>query len=103
MTKLVHKTLSDSPLAPARRRELKRLADRPDSEVDLSDIPELDDKFWKNAIRNPYYRPVKQQLTVRLDADVVAWLRRQGKGYQTRMNSVLREAMADDLRTRKTG
>jgi uncharacterized protein (DUF4415 family) len=41
---------------------------------------------------------VKQQLTVRLDSDVVAWLRRQGKGYQTRLNSVLREAMLEDIR-----
>jgi uncharacterized protein (DUF4415 family) len=84
-------------------RELKQLAERPDSEIDFSDIPELTEEFWANAVRNPYYRPVKQQLTVRLDADVVAWLRRQGKGYQTRMNSVLREAMAGELTGRKTG
>jgi len=79
------------------------VADRPDSEIDLSDIPELTEKFWENAVRNPYYRPVKQQLTVRLDADVVAWLRRQGKGYQTRMNAVLRDAMVGELKGRKTG
>jgi uncharacterized protein (DUF4415 family) len=47
--------------------------------------------------RNPFYRPVKQQLTVRLDADVVAWLWKQGKGYQTRLNQVLREAMLEDV------
>jgi len=46
-------------------------------------------------VRNPFYRPVKRQLTVRLDADVVAWLRRQGRGYQTRLNRVLREAMLE--------
>jgi uncharacterized protein (DUF4415 family) len=103
MAKLVRKRLSDKPIAPVRRRELKQLADRPDSEIDLSDIPELTEKFWANAVRNPYYRPVKQQLTVRLDADVVAWLRRQGKGEQTRMNSVLREAMVGELKHRKTG
>jgi uncharacterized protein (DUF4415 family) len=40
---------------------------------------------------------VKQQLTVRLDADVVAWLRRQGRGYQTRLNQVLRKAMVEDI------
>ena len=70
---------------------------RPDSKIDFSDIPPLTEDFWKNAVRNPYYRPVKQQLTVRLDADVVAWLRQQGKGYQTRLNQVLREVMLDDL------
>jgi uncharacterized protein (DUF4415 family) len=49
-------------------------------------------------VRNPFYRPVKQQLTVRLDADVIARLRDQGKGYQTRLNRVLREAMLADIK-----
>jgi uncharacterized protein (DUF4415 family) len=102
MAKLVRKTLADSPVTPARRRELAQLAERPDSEIDLSDIPELNEKFWANAVRNPFYRPLKQQLTVRLDADVVAWLRRQGKGYQTRLNSVLRDAMLAEHGERKT-
>jgi len=97
MSKLVRKTLTDNPMTPARKRRLTKLATRPDSEIDFSDIPPLRDSFWKNAIRNPYYRPVKQQLTVRLDADVVAWLRSQGKGYQTRLNQVLREAMQHDI------
>jgi len=94
----VRKTLADSPMTSARKRKLARLAARPDSEIDFSDIPPLNESFWKNAVRNPFYRPVKQQLTVRLDADVVAWLRRQGKGYQTRLNRVLREAMLDDVK-----
>jgi uncharacterized protein (DUF4415 family) len=98
MTKLVRKTLADSPMPPARKRKLARLAEQPDAEIDFSDIPPLKESFWKNAVRNPFYRPVKQQLTVRLDADVVAWLRRQGKGYQTRLNRVLREAMLEDIR-----
>lgn len=84
----------------ARRQKLAALAERPDSEIDFSDIPQLTNKFWENAVRNPFYRPVKQQLTVRLDADVVAWLRMQGKGYQTRLNSVLREVMVRDLAQR---
>lgn len=70
----------------------------PDSEIDFSDIPPLKESFWKNAVRNPFYRPVKQQLTVRLDADVVVWLRQQGKGYQTRLNQVLRQAMLNDIK-----
>lgn len=52
---------------------------------------------WKNAVRNPFYRPVKQQVTLRLDADVIAWLRRPGKGYQSRANALLRAAMLQDL------
>ena len=98
MKKLVTKTLANSPLTPARRRRLSRLAAKPDSEINLSEIPELTETFWKNAVPNPYYRPVKQQLTVRLDADVVAWLRKRGKGYQTRLNRVLREVMLDESR-----
>ncbi len=98
MTKPVRKTLADSPMTPARRRKLAELATRPDSEIDFSDLAPLKETFWKNAVRNPFYRPVKQQLTVRLDADVVAWLRRQGKGYQTRLNRVLREAMLEEIR-----
>lgn len=98
MTKIVRKTLADSPMTPARRRKLAELAKRPDSEIDFSDIPPLKESFWKNAVRNPFYRPVKQQLTVRLDADVVAWLRQQGRGYQTRLNRVLREAMLEDIK-----
>jgi uncharacterized protein (DUF4415 family) len=97
MSKLVRKTLADSPLTPARKRRLAQLAARPDSEIDFSEIPPLKESFWKNAVRNPFYRPVKQQLTVRLDADVVAWLRQPGKGYQSRLNQVLREAMLQDI------
>ncbi len=85
-------------MTPARKRRLARLATQPDSEIDISKIPPLTESFWKNSVRNPFYRPVKKQLTVRLDADVVAWLRRQGRGYQTRLNTVLRKAMLDELK-----
>src|SRR5664279_6084762 len=97
MSKLVRKTLADCALTAASKRKLAKLAERPDSEIDFSDIPPLKASFWENAVRNPFYRPVKQQLTVRLDADVVAWLRDQGRGYQTRLNRVLREAMLEDI------
>ena len=69
----------------------------PDDQLDLSDIPEIKD--WSNAIRhNQFYRPVKQQTSIRLDVDVLAWFKAQGKGYQTRMNEILREAMLKDLK-----
>ena len=98
MSKLVRRTLTDSPMTPARKRKLAKVTSRPDSEIDFSEIPPLKESFWKNAVRNPFYRPVKQQLTVRLDADVVVWLRQQGKGYQTRLNQVLRQAMLKDIK-----
>jgi uncharacterized protein (DUF4415 family) len=94
----VRKMSAECKLTPESKRKLAELAERPDSEIDFSDIPPLPESFWKNAVRNPFYRPVKQQLTVRLDADVVAWLRRKGRGYQTRLNQVLRKAMLEDIK-----
>ncbi|HEY2402574.1 MAG TPA: BrnA antitoxin family protein [Steroidobacteraceae bacterium] len=79
------------------RKKARELASRPDAEIDYSDIAPLTPGFFKNAVRNPLYRPIKQQLTVRLDADVVAWLRKKGKGYQTRINLVLRNAMTQEV------
>jgi uncharacterized protein (DUF4415 family) len=84
-------------MTAGRKRRLEQLSRRPDDGTDTSEIPELTEKFWQNAVRNPFYRPVKRQLTLRLDADIIAWLRRQGRGYQTRANALLREAMLGDL------
>ena len=81
------------------QKELDAAAVRPDSEIDLSDIPEWKDR--KGAIRGPFYRPIKKSLTIRLDADVLAWLKSQGAGYQTRINHLLRSAMLSQVRRRK--
>jgi uncharacterized protein (DUF4415 family) len=81
------------PLTEEDIARLKALADRPDSEIDLSDIPEWTAEDFKNAVRGKYYRPVKAQVTTKLDADVIAWLKSAGKGYQTRMNAILRREM----------
>jgi uncharacterized protein (DUF4415 family) len=85
----------------AQLAELKRLAAMSDEDIDLSDIPEA--KF-ENAIlfrdRHLYkhlFKPIKQSTTVRIDADVLHWLRAKGKGYQTRINAILREAMAKEV------
>lgn len=85
------------PLTKKQKTELKALAAMPDNEIDCSDIPPLDDAFWKNAVRNPFYKPTKTSTTVRVDSDVLAWLKSQGKGYQTRMNDILREAMLHSI------
>jgi uncharacterized protein (DUF4415 family) len=84
-------------LTEERRAEVNALSEMPDSAIDYSDIPPLDEVFWKNAVRNPFYRPTKTSTTVRLDSDVLEWFKRQGKGYQTRINAVLREAMLRSL------
>lgn len=88
------------PLSAEEREDLRRLAERPDEEIDTSDIPVATEKFWKNAVRNPFYRPVKKQLTVRVDADVLAWLRAGGRGYQTKLNAILRQAMMREIAKR---
>ena len=75
------------------RKELAALAAKPEDKIDLSDIPAASAKDWRGAARGQFYRPVKQQLTVRIDADILAWLRGQGKGYQSRLNEILRAAM----------
>jgi uncharacterized protein (DUF4415 family) len=64
--------------------------------IDTSDIPPLGKRFFANASRSPFYRPLKQSTTVRLDADILAWLKAQGPGYQTRLNAILRAAMLRD-------
>ena len=64
----------------------------PDSEIDTSDIPEIRE-FPSDAVVGRFYRPKKTTVTMRLDADVVAWLKASGEGYQTRINAYLRELM----------
>lgn len=81
------------PLTPAEKAELGALSDRPDSEIDTSDIPELPEEFWRSAKRGLFYRPTKTSTTVRIDSDVLAWLRAPGKGYQSRINAILRREM----------
>ncbi len=62
--------------------------DRPEGEIDLTDMPEVTD--WSGSVRG-MFRPVKRHVTIRLDADLLAWFERHGKGYQTRINAALRE------------
>ncbi|TAN13150.1 MAG: toxin-antitoxin system, antitoxin component [Burkholderiaceae bacterium] len=80
-------------LTPERKAALKALASRPDSEIDTSDIAPLNDQFWSRATPNPFFKPIKTATSIRIDADVLAWLKSQGKGYQTRINIILRDAM----------
>jgi uncharacterized protein (DUF4415 family) len=85
------KRFKSDPAKPPRLTvsDLKRLDKTP---IDYSDIPELDEAFFKNAnVTN--WPPAKAQLTIRLDADVLAWLKSNGRGYQTRINRILRVAM----------
>ena len=75
------------------RKELAALAAKPEDAIDFSDLPATSRKDWQGATRGKFYRPIKQQLTVRVDADVLEWLKSQGSGYQSRLNDILRNAM----------
>lgn len=98
---MVEYTLDTLPeLTEERRKELARLDALPADQIDTSDIPELTDEQWASAVRGRFYRPIKQQITARLDADVLAWLKAGGQGYQTRMNAILRRAMMAELDSR---
>ena len=87
------------PLTTAQRAEVAALDALPDSRIDTSDAPSLTEAAWADAVRGRFYRPVKQSTTVRVDADVLFWLKSQGKGYQTRINTILREAMQREIKT----
>ena len=80
------------------KSDLAKIDRMTDADIDLSDIPELDDDFFKNA-RLVNWPPSKAQLTIRLDADVLAWLKSNGRGYQTRINRILRVAMESQPKT----
>ena len=73
------------------KSDLARLDRMKDSDIDYSDIPPLGDEFFTKA--TVAWPPAKHQLTIRLDADVLNWLKSNGRGYQTRINHILRAAM----------
>lgn len=93
-----HALDATSPLTANQKAEIKALSELPDSQIDYSDIPPLSDEFWKSAAINPFYKPTKTSTTVRVDSDVLAWLKSQGKGYQTRINAILRDAMLHEIK-----
>ncbi len=72
------------------KTDWKRLAEMKDEDIDTSDIPELEETFFQKAELRV---PAKQPVTLRIDEDVLAWFKAQGKGYQTRINKLLRQYM----------
>jgi uncharacterized protein (DUF4415 family) len=84
-----------NPVPPEIQAEIDALAALPEDQINTDDIPEVPD--WSGAKRGLFYRPVKQQITLRLDADVIHWFKNhhpQGEGYQTSINRALREYVA---------
>ena len=78
-------------LTREQQREIAVIAAKRDQEIDLSEMPEVID--WSGAEVGKFYRPPKRPVTMRLDADVVEWLKSYGPGYQTKANMLLRHAM----------
>ena len=98
------KKVISSRFTARQRAQLDALAALPDEEIDTTDIPEVRD--WSGAKRGLFYRPVKKQLTLRIDADVIAWFKdhaAKGQGYQTQMNLALRNHVRRHARARKSG
>jgi len=80
------------PLTSAQKAELNALAALPEERINTAALPEQKD--WSGSRRGVFFRPIKQQLTLRLDADLIDWFKTHapsGEGYQTRINSALRE------------
>ncbi len=83
-----------------RKRQIAVIAAKKDADIDLSEMPEVLD--WSGAEIGKFYRPRKKPVTMRLDTDIVGWLKSYGRGYQTRVNILLRHAMMDSFtRTRE--
>lgn len=91
--------LFTKPLTNAQRREVERLASLPDARIDFSDAPEVQRRPAGIQVGR-FYRPIKQLVSLRLDAEVLAWFRGRGKKYQTYMNEVLRREMESNSPTR---
>lgn len=88
-------------LSREQRRDIAAIAAKKNENIDLSEMPEVVD--WSGAEMGKFFRPPKKSVTMRLDQDVLDWLKAYGKGYQTRVNSLLRHAMASATgRTRKS-
>jgi uncharacterized protein (DUF4415 family) len=91
--------LFTTPLTDTQRRELRRVAARPDSQIDFPDAPQASPQVSDVDVGR-FYRPIKQLVSLRVDADVLSWFRGKGKKYQTYMNEVLRREMQTNPRGR---
>ena len=89
--------MSRKALSAEERVQLDKLAVLPDDRIDTVDIPEAPAENWIHARRGELYRPRKQPVTIRLDADVLSWFKEHtgGAGYQTEINRVLRHHVAE--------
>ena len=97
--------MSRKALSRSELTEIAKLAAMPESKIDIADLPEAPAENWRHARRGDLYRPVKQPVTIRLDADVIAWFKdhAESRGYQSEINRVLRRHVAESDRQQKRG
>jgi uncharacterized protein (DUF4415 family) len=88
-------------LTKEQKREIAAIAAKNDEEIDLSEMPEIVD--WSGAEVGKFYRPPKRSVTMRVDADVIEWLKSYAPGYQSRANMLLRHAMSSTRAAKVTG
>ncbi len=96
MTTVIHKSKG---ITPEIKAELEKLAAMPDDTIDTTDMPEVTD--WSNWKRGKFYRPVKEQVTLRIDADILHWFKTRqdgARGYQTQINAALRQVVESEQR-----
>jgi uncharacterized protein (DUF4415 family) len=88
-------------LTKEQKRQIAAIAGKRDADIDLAEMPEVAD--WSGAEMGKFYRPPKKPVTMRLDTDVVEWLKSYGRGYQTRVNHLLRHAMVSSQEPPRKG
>lgn len=88
-------------LTREQKQDIAAIAAKRDEDIDLSDMPEVTD--WSGAVVGMFYRPAKRPVTMRLDEDVLAWLKGFGRGYQTKANLLLRHAMLNSGAKKPSG
>ncbi len=88
-------------LTPAQQRDIRAIAAKRDADIDFSDVPPVVD--WSKAEIGKFHRPRKKPVTMRLDSDVIAWLKAEGPGYQTKANALLRHAMVHFSKRQRSG
>src|SRR5438132_12170460 len=90
--------ISEPPELPRSKIRSTRAPAKKDADIDLTDMPEVLD--WSKAEIGKFYRPTKKPVTVRLDTDIITWLKSYGRGYQTKTNMLLRHAMKSSVRAK---
>src|SRR6267378_7699594 len=88
-------------LTKEQKRDIRAIAAKRDEDIDFSDAPAVVD--WSEAEIGKFYRPTKKPVTMRLDSDIIAWLKADGRGYQTKANGLLRHAMLHLTKGKRTG